>query len=140
MALRLDRYLLDDVVIVGFRPGDAAGHEVEDVAIAYALTSERRGTGEPGPVRSAQRPSARWSASRPSIGTDLASAAQHLWQHFREWHLVRQGQVKSAPRGADRDAGEATGLYGHHRHLPRSESGPLTLPPAVHLSGAAVTS
>ncbi len=95
---RLDRDLLDDVVVVGFGPGDAAGHEVKDVAVAYPLSGQGRGTGEPGPVRSTQRPPARWCTGRPRIGTDLAGAAQDLGQDLRERYLVRHGQVEPAPR------------------------------------------
>jgi hypothetical protein len=74
VPLGIRRDLLDDVVVLGLRPGQVPRHQKEHVAVADALMRQRRICLQRSAVAAAQHPAARWSGAL-DLRTDLARAA-----------------------------------------------------------------
>ena len=95
---------LDHVVVLQLGPVVAGRHQVQHLAVAYALREEALRGGQRDPVGTPQQPAAVLLAV---VGQPLAGVPQHLGQQLGERHVLGQRDVDPALRGADRDAGQA---------------------------------
>jgi hypothetical protein len=97
---------LDDVVEFQLRPLGVGRHEVEDLAVAYALSEQALGRHERLAVGAAQQPAA---VPLAVVGETLAGVAQHLGKQLGERDVLRKGDIDPPLRCTDRYAGESGG-------------------------------